>query len=78
MTGDLDPELISELGRPDAHIFIDGVIAETYVLILPSPGGARMLCSSDTDPSHTAYLLRGIVEIIEATNPPPCGCGEHG
>lgn len=76
MSNETDPTLqLPPIGAPDITVLVNGVPTETYVVLLPSPGGARMFGSDDVAPGHIAHTFRSIAAIIERDTP-PCGCGE--
>ena len=70
-------QLLPPIGPPDVAVLINCVPAETYVVLLPSPGGARMFGSDDIAPRHIAHTFRAVADVIEAEES-PCDCGEDG
>lgn len=72
----LTPEQLREIERPDVTVLVNGVLEGTYVVLLPSPGGARMFASQDVHPGHIAVTFRRIADLIEAQGNGPCGCGQ--
>lgn len=65
---ELPPELLEAIERPDVAVTINGVPADSWIVLLPVPGGAQMLGSEDIEPAHLPHMLRCIADVIEGTD----------
>jgi hypothetical protein len=59
-------QLAREIGWPTVTVTVGDIPAEDFLVILPSPGGARLFASETVHMQHAAAVLRGVAEIIEA------------